>query len=750
VATRAPRGSRKPVEAVRPPELGAEAGTSGSWKRSHLAALVGFALLSLIAAALSRQQLVDAGNNPSGAVWALAMLGTTLLLAGTTVGWVALAVREVRFRPANRRGTVVSALIGASFFLAVLAGAYAVGPLEEAEVLSSFRGVWLLGVSAVIAVRVGQTWLARTRPGRRTAAFMGIAGGVGVLAAARLWTTIGDAGFSSFPAYAPVWLLVMLGAAVATATATSVTALAALRLVPIPREAPEADPNAVESSARGERAPQREFVLVAGITVLAAALRFWPLDRASYWGDEAFTVSVVSRDFAGMLAAVSQTESNPPLYYTLGWVWTTVFGTGEVGLRSLSALFGTLTVPVVYTAARTLVSARAGVIAAGLVALSPVLIGFSVEARNYALFSLLGAACLLCLARAVDDSSPRRLWAFAAVSILALGTHYFAFFLVAPAAVWLVLRTSRRMALTGPLAAISAAGLLLAPLAREQASHQFAGWIGGIVIEDRIWQMLQLLAVGSEDLGDPLRILIYTALVFGVWLLLTRANGRERSGGLLAAGLGLAVIALPLLLELFGVNYFFYRNQVVAVPLLAVGLGAGFGARNAGRAGIAGAIGLVALSVAVLAWGIFAAAERPPSDWRVAAQVVGVPTEDRAVLRLGPPASPEGPHPLDLYLPGAKPLSGPGVRPVREIAIVEERAEAAAPPGAVGGFRPVARRVTPAFVITLLRSPRAVEVPREVLALRRPGRRMTHAWLQRPGAPAPGEDRPPALGRSAL
>jgi len=488
--------------------------------------------------------------------------------------------------------------------------------------------------------------------------------------------------------------------------------------------------------------------LVVGLTIGAAALRFWPLDRGSYWGDEAFTVWVVSMDFGGMLAAVSQTESNPPLYYLLGWGWSKVFGTGEIGLRSLSALLGTATVPVVYAAARTLISGRAAVLAAGLVAFSPVLLGFSGEARNYALFSFLGAVCLLLLARALRYPSPRSVWAWAVASILALATHYFALFLIAPAAVWLVVTTPSRRALAGPLAAIGVTGAVLAPLALEQASHRYAGWIGGIALSDRFWQMVHLFTLGPEWLEDPLRILTYTVLALGVWLLFTRASGPERRGGLVAAALGLSVIAVPLALELVDVRYFFYRNQVVAVPLLAVGLSAGFGARRAGWAGMAGGSALIALSVAVLVWGLVAPPERPQSDWRVAGQAVGSPEGDRAVLMLGPPSSPVGPHPLDLYLFEPEPLAG-FLGPVGEIVVVEERADVAAPLEAFGEFAPVERRVTAAFVVTRLRSPGPAAVPPEALGLRRPGFRITHGWLQRRATGA-GENRSPALGRSAF
>ena len=42
---------------------------------------------------------------------------------------------------------------------------------------------------------------------------------------------------------------------------------------------------------------------------------------------------------------IEATESTPPLYYCMAWVWARIFGYGETGLRSLSAVAGVLTVP---------------------------------------------------------------------------------------------------------------------------------------------------------------------------------------------------------------------------------------------------------------------------------------------------------------------------------------------------------------------------------------------------------------------
>src|SRR5829696_10318840 len=129
----------------------------------------------------------------------------------------------------------------------------------------------------------------------------------------------------------------------------------------------------------------RHRTMLAGIVVLAGVLRFATLDGQSYWFDEATTVRLLRMNLGDMLAAIPDSESTPPLYYVVAWVWTQIFGTGEVGLRSLSALAGTATVPVVYAIGTRAVSPRAGLIAAGLTAANPLLVWYSQEARAYAL-----------------------------------------------------------------------------------------------------------------------------------------------------------------------------------------------------------------------------------------------------------------------------------------------------------------------------------------------------------------------------
>ena len=177
---------------------------------------------------------------------------------------------------------------------------------------------------------------------------------------------------------------------------------------------------------------------LAGLTALAALLRFATLDVQSYWLDEAVTVSRIGLPFGDMWAAIPDSESTPPFYYVVAWLWSKLFGTGEVGLRSLSALFGTATVPLAYLAAARLATPRIGVTVAALAAVNPLLVWISQEARAYALLVLLATAAFAVFARLLDRPAARGLALWALLSALALATHYFAIFVIAPQAAWLL------------------------------------------------------------------------------------------------------------------------------------------------------------------------------------------------------------------------------------------------------------------------------------------------------------------------
>src|SRR5690349_2559723 len=117
----------------------------------------------------------------------------------------------------------------------------------------------------------------------------------------------------------------------------------------------------IDSLREALRARSRAFWIVAGLTALAAALRFATLGLQAYHHDQAVTASRLLRHgFWHAMDAVGFSESALPLYYALACVWTQLTGTGECGLRSFSAAAGVATVPVASLLGRELFTPPTG------------------------------------------------------------------------------------------------------------------------------------------------------------------------------------------------------------------------------------------------------------------------------------------------------------------------------------------------------------------------------------------------------
>ena len=173
----------------------------------------------------------------------------------------------------------------------------------------------------------------------------------------------------------------------------------------------------------------REAWTLAAIVVAGLALRLSTIATRGLWLDE-----VVSIDQAGRsLSAAIMTQVggvHPPLFHILMHYWIGLFGTGEVAVRSFALLFGVAAIVAAYWAARTLFDGRVGLIAAGIVALSPYHIWYAQEARMYTMMLFFGLLSVGCLGLAVRRGTPGRWTAYFGVTLLGLFTHYFFAFLV--------------------------------------------------------------------------------------------------------------------------------------------------------------------------------------------------------------------------------------------------------------------------------------------------------------------------------
>src|SRR2546427_6673061 len=113
------------------------------------------------------------------------------------------------------------------------------------------------------------------------------------------------------------------------------------------------------------RGSDRSLLILLAAVSIGALLRFVALGQQSLDEDETVSVWPQHHSLIGLLGTIPRTESTPPLYYVLAWLWTRPFGTGSVAIRSLSACLGVMTVPACFLAPRGLAGRPGGGIARG-------------------------------------------------------------------------------------------------------------------------------------------------------------------------------------------------------------------------------------------------------------------------------------------------------------------------------------------------------------------------------------------------
>jgi mannosyltransferase len=414
--------------------------------------------------------------------------------------------------------------------------------------------------------------------------------------------------------------------------------------------------------------------MLAAITILGVAVRFASLGLQSYHHDEVITaMRVIPGSFGEMLHSVRVSESNPPLYYVLAWAWAKLFGTGEIGLRSLTALVGAATVPLGYLIGRQLASRRAGLVLAGLIAVNPMLIWYSQEARSYALLVFFGALSLLFFVRALNGGRGRDLALWALASALALCSHYFAVFAVGIEAIWLlVAMRARWRAVLPALAAVAATGLALLPLASSQTNPTHIGWIENSPLGERFWETGASFLVGetghviAEAPRDRYALLPLAVVVVALVLVAAWGSRRERRGGALGLVLGLGILALTAVAAAIGKDYVVERNLLPAlIPLLAA-VAIGLATDRARRLGLLLAVALGAYWLAF----DFHVTQTPNlqrPDFRTVTEELGPPRGRRAIVTWKLAADP-----VRFYLRDRSTRMYGGEEPIDEIAVLRK------------------------------------------------------------------------------
>lgn len=318
---------------------------------------------------------------------------------------------------------------------------------------------------------------------------------------------------------------------------------------------------------------------LTAILAVSAVLRLPRLGAQSLWTDEANCLAIARLKPASAWRALEH-DCSPPLYY---WLLGLVVGDhpGEARARALSAAFGVATPPLLGLCGTWLIGPP-GVIAGAALALSPLHVWHSQEARMYSLVCLFGVG-LACLTLRYRREG-RGLAALAALQIALLWTHHFSVFAIAVS--WGIVAAQRRVTWRRLLAAglVVAVGWLPAAilLARQAFVYRTGTWLPPPSLDAPVRSVgLWLAGIdGAEHsrwVGIPLAL---AASALGAGLL--AVHGLRDSMGRVVAVLWAGTLAFAWIVSRVVPALVPGRYDIVVLPAFLLLLAAGW--RRGGRA----------------------------------------------------------------------------------------------------------------------------------------------------------------------
>lgn len=333
-------------------------------------------------------------------------------------------------------------------------------------------------------------------------------------------------------------------------------------------------------------------------TFLTVQLTAWPPHE-----DETLALFVGRKSISGLLDTVLDQRGGAPLHFVLAWIVAHTGG-GLLGLRLLSAIFATATVPVVALLAARMAGRATALVTTLLCSASWMLLFHGVYGRMYSLFLFTSALSFLALLRATERRT-RGTWALWVIAVLlCIAAHPYGAIVLATQGIYvLVTRAPPRIAVPA-FATVAIVGIPF--------------WRTDLVLAGRFDVGV---AQGSTTLGSPSSILSYLEIVASdftagyapvitIVLLLALAGfvsllRRKPRGAALAA----AVVVTPLValvLAKLGSAAPMSRHLIFILPFFALVIAEGLvrvaslGRRSAPLIAVVAVLGLLPAEVA---WG---------------------------------------------------------------------------------------------------------------------------------------------------
>ncbi|NMG19847.1 glycosyltransferase family 39 protein [Brasilonema bromeliae] len=364
------------------------------------------------------------------------------------------------------------------------------------------------------------------------------------------------------------------------------------------------------------------YLALVGAIALGAILRFWNLDLKPLWMDEVITaifslgksyndlpmevvlplerVSEIFTVQPGVSCSeiaknIASQSTHPPLFFCgmYSWLkWLSPLGGEWVGkLRSPAVFFGVAEIVAIYYLNRIAFFPSAGIIAAAFMAVSPLAVYLSQEARHYTLPMFLITLALLGLVQIVKDIEKRqkvRFWVvlgWAIINSISFYVHYFCILaFIAQIATLLVLMCWRSgnilnkrqiwLALILCVSVVVISFLPWLPVVFHDYNRSETGWLDPPQHISPIYQTLiswLLMVISLPVENQPLAIAVVSGLLmllFGIWVGWQVFKGLKQlwyKQSTHLATLTLLSFCVWVLLEFLAIAYFLGKD-ITAVP----------------------------------------------------------------------------------------------------------------------------------------------------------------------------------------
>jgi mannosyltransferase len=329
-------------------------------------------------------------------------------------------------------------------------------------------------------------------------------------------------------------------------------------------------------SGPSRRRPDWALAVPSAVTL---AVTLWGITARPYWGDEADTVSAVSRSLPQLFRLLWHVDAVHGLYYLLLWPVARVAGTGELAARLPSVLAMAVAALGITLIGRDLSSRRTGLCAGLVFAALPAVSQQAQDARPYAMVTAAAVLASWRFIAVVASPRPARFAGYG-LSLVLLGyLHLFGLLIVLAHGLTLLAlgrraRWGAASAVRGWLVTVATAGAAVAPVVIE-------GW-------RQRGQIAWIARPGWSDVGFAAEWLAAGSAASAVVLaLLALAGARARRGG---RGRALTWLALPwllvppacLMLVSQVIPVYSFRYVIFSLPAVALLAGAGLAALTRG------------------------------------------------------------------------------------------------------------------------------------------------------------------------